>query len=784
MGRPTSEAGTRQAVMQSTTSMRRGIRAYTLVELLTVIAITAVLLTIIILPIVQTFNLTRTAQAFADAQDNARRLMERISREIGNSAYVRDNSGLKGSINIAVPAGPGSVGPNPLVAVTLPYSKLDLWQPAQDGAGVPGAWVNPNTGKIDPTLQAPKGQVTFPAAPGLILVRYFVGLREPVVYSQGAGTYVNNPYNNPYRVWSKTAADGALLKSRGGGRDNLFQLYRAEVVPYVWRIDKFGTPNSQAMRPNLAYFDSDATDTQIVDFDDPNFFRPNGDDSVAAGANLPGGAANIAKNQRILNWLKHSTVQTELSRYDMVQPIFDKRSLAVVFDPIPGGYYAPRLNSLVSFRPSRVNEGAAEGQQVGRLGDETDNGAAIAPDVFRTQFGGWANTVIRTYPVFSRPSPSWTSTDPYLIGRAGPTTNFGIYGIDPTTMTDDLNQGVLLFDESAYEQAVTSGQYYPFSIGLASANAVSGWLSSPALIAFYGPNFIPYAPDPNLGRITASFSITQVGDSASALANNANAPVAACGVALTPTNDPGLGAGVFSDAQYASLNRRFNKVWNDYSTLRPDIHRFIDLRVTPQIDGAASPLDPTLSFGRARIVPGSEEVYGPDQRPGPNYGRTIRYTRTTIANPGPNEYRINYVDQVEPDYTNPGLGIPPAALVGFNPNVYSATNFVSAVYQPRYKAGYIQLNSDPNVPLPEDDPSTVAALDAQVKVFYRFQFTKAERKPGQPSGIGLQDSFAVEYDSRQLMQILVTVRNYPQSTLPNSQSVTLKAEAPVRNFLR
>ena len=59
-------SGTRLQGVQSDFQMRnvhRGRRAFTLIELLTVIAITAVLLTIIVLPIFQSFNLTRAAQA-------------------------------------------------------------------------------------------------------------------------------------------------------------------------------------------------------------------------------------------------------------------------------------------------------------------------------------------------------------------------------------------------------------------------------------------------------------------------------------------------------------------------------------------------------------------------------------------------------------------------------------------------------------------------------------------------------------------------------------------------
>jgi hypothetical protein len=194
----------------------------------------------------------------------------------------------------------------------------------------------------------------------------------------------------------------------------------------------------------------------------------------------------------------------------------------------------------------------------------------------------------------------------------------------------------------------------------------------------------------------------------------------------------------------------------------------MDLRVTPQVDGTPSPMDPSNGFGRAKIVAGSDVVIGPDQNPGPNYGEPIRYTRTTRA-PGPNQYKINYVDLPEPDYSLYGLPVPPAN--------YTPGDFTSAVFQPRFKVGYIQLNSDPNVPLPS----------GTIRVSYRFQFTggiSAGSIAGIASGGARQDAVAVDYDTRQLMSVLLTIRNYPQSNIPNPQTVTLSATAKVRNYLR
>ena len=85
---------------------------------------------------------------------------------------------------------------------------ISAWPPARQHTAN-GAFIDPVTGKEDPTLENPKGQVMLPVAPGSTLVRYWIGLRDPF-----------SPYNNPY--------DGLLL-ARNGQRDNLYVLYRAEV---------------------------------------------------------------------------------------------------------------------------------------------------------------------------------------------------------------------------------------------------------------------------------------------------------------------------------------------------------------------------------------------------------------------------------------------------------------------------------------------------------------------------------------------------------------------------
>jgi hypothetical protein len=162
------------------------------------------------------------------------------------------------------------------------------------------------------------------------------------------------------------------------------------------------------------------------------------------------------------------------------------------------------------------------------------------------------------------------------------------------------------------------------------------------------------------------------------------------------------------------------------------------------------------------IVPGSEVVIGPDQNSGPNYGLPTRYTRTTRS-PGPNQYKINYASLAEPtDYRL--LGFSDAEVTAFESlgGAYSATNFLSAFIQPRYRAGYMQFYSDPNIPMPLGN----------IQVRYRFQFSR------------VGDTFAADYDTRQLISLKLTIRNYPQSSQPNPQGITVASSAAARNILR
>ncbi len=753
--------------------MKRTRRAFTLIELLTVMAITGVVLTLITIPVVQSFSLFRQAQALSDAQDKGRLLIDRIGREIGNGASVRSSSGLittllngaatsvaRDGVIVQVIGRDGTI-----VDAALAHSKVDIIRPSEgDVTQSGGAYINPITGLIDPTMATSKGDVNLPLIPGPVWVRWVVALRDPL-----------SEYNNPY--------DGRIME-RNANRDNMYALYRIEFQPYVVRANKDGS-GGVGYRPNLALFDSDLADRTILNdgLDDPRFMVPNRNA-------LNQIITTDAKANRIRHWLgknpdsvtttdvPKAVLQTDLTRYDMIQVVLDdSRPPRPRYDG-----NVPRLFSLVTFRPTRVTNEVADAQAATRPGEESDNSGTVGSDVFRTQHPLWDNAVIRTWPL------GWLGTDStrnaYEVGRVadnagapGQPPGFSVYYYDPDSGLDDYVAGTELFDLSTYAAVNAKKDRFPFTQAVAAANVRSNWLST----ASYRSVFTPYTYFSGPGKIVSSFAISEVGNVGVPvdLSNPDNLPTVGTGAALSVLTETNVG-GTFGDSShYGFINTMFNKLWRDYPSLQGSyLERFIDLRLVTGGDGTPSPLCPTFipsqatDLPKSKIVPGSEQVYGPDQLPGPGYGQFVRYTRTTKRPIGPNQYLINYVDQIEPDYSI--LGLPASDLATFNANVYDKTNLVSAVIQPRFKKGYIALSADPNIAIP----------DGLFKISYRFQFTGRQSGPTTISNGNKSDVFAVDYDTRQLMSVLLTIRNYPQSSVPNPQNVTLKATATVRNFAR
>lgn len=199
------------------------------------------------------------------------------------------------------------------------------------------------------------------------------------------------------------------------------------------------------------------------------------------------------------------------------------------------------------------------------------------------------------------------------------------------------------------------------------------------------------------------------------------------GAFLTPFND--------SNPDTTTINGRYNEAYQRDPDNAPNIRRYVSL-LDLDNNGVMDNPSNHLTFPTASIVPGSEVVIGPDQRPGPNYGRPIRYQRVSAANatPGPNQYRILYQDSVP----------------------YQEVLNAYEDFTPQLLRGYIEFYSDPRVPLPPNSQIVVT-------FFYRFNLS--------------DDSYVADYQTRRLMNLTMGMRLYGAQQ-PVNYSLTTQLEAP------
>ncbi len=209
-----------------------------------------------------------------------------------------------------------------------------------------------------------------------------------------------------------------------------------------------------------------------------------------------------------------------------------------------------------------------------------------------------------------------------------------------------------------------------------------------------------------------------------------------------PFNDPSTSAD-------GTLNRQFNINYRLASNTgtQNNVKRYISLidrNYDLIIDGTQNDRIPwgDLSRFSASIVPGSEVVIGPDQRPGPNYGKPIRYHRVPSANApvGPNQYRILYRDLV-----------PIEEVLRMN----------NGQIVPSLLRGYIEFYSDPQMPLPP----------GRNNVFVTFWY-----QLNLPT-----DTYVADYLTRRLMEASLGVRFYGgQRTVNLNQKVQIELPNLVR----
>jgi hypothetical protein len=342
----------------------------------------------------------------------------------------------------------------------------------------------------------------------------------------------------------------------------------------------------------------------------------------------------------------------------------------------------------------------------------------------------------------------------------------------------DVGTGVLAanFDAGLYAQLREVGAPYPYSQAVASADALNVTNSLPLIRydAAFVDNFVPFWVDTSVGEVYASFDIREVGTDFSGLfasfQNRVPSDGADPGVDTGPADTPNSDLNVLAPGSpwnsadtFRTINNRFNNLWVRWNDFAPGLDRaryakrYINLGQVQQPGGVLSPLSRLEAHSRAYVVPGSEAIYGPDQRPGPTYGTLVRYSRVAARPVGPNQYFINYTDQPEPDWSGVFSASPSYSVKVFDPN-----NFVSAVLQPQYRAGYVELNSRFGEPLPAGN----------IYASFRFQLTEPN------------DRVVVDYNTGDTVEVVLTIKNFPQTNIPFAQSVTVKGSTKVRNYFR
>ncbi len=201
------------------------------------LAITSVLVSLLIVPLVQSFSITQRTQINVRSQDAARMTLEQVTREIQGAIFVYDNTGM--AMRVPIAGSPGA----PSIAFDIPYARVDLV--------LPKMMMHCNDPDHDPQhpRDYPRGDLAWPACPydgslniearpanplqpGDKIVRYFVGLKDPT-----------KEYSNGFENNLALATD----------IDNTFVLYRVEFNPADENLIDNSNNQNGLQRPDFFY---------------------------------------------------------------------------------------------------------------------------------------------------------------------------------------------------------------------------------------------------------------------------------------------------------------------------------------------------------------------------------------------------------------------------------------------------------------------------------------------------------------------------------------------------
>lgn len=437
---------------------RQAVSAFTLTELLVVIALTGLLLALIIGPLIQGFRLTNRARALAEAQDSTRFGLERLKRELVQAAYVYDNANtpIILPLDAATPTRTGVYGDiyplgangQPVTRPQISYAKLDFVPAATLGEG-PGV-------VIDPTTNKPLGGMPLqvPISPGRRIVRYFIGLRRNLDQA-GNPLYYQNVYEFP---------------RTDNGDLNTFILYRAEFDPN----------------------DPDLVDQRVGPFQpgglhDPNFFYNTGtaDSAFQVGNQVikTGNGARYAEN-----WRKVSSPVLNTTNLDVLAWRRDAQRQISQTNP-----FALQVN----FSPSAILSDTAT---PGFLSASAAESPTAVPSLYTAKHGQWTYpfsvTIYRGSTEYNPSSSRATRPAPYNYEPFGSIRFTVEQFINPNTLITQLRvradgaQGTL----SATPADPTSTAPPPYY-----------WLQDPddGKIYIFTAN-VAFSLDPSRGRVDTS----------------------------------------------------------------------------------------------------------------------------------------------------------------------------------------------------------------------------------------------------------------------------------------
>lgn len=272
-------------------------KGFTLIEILVVLALTLMVMGLIFGPLIKTFQITRRAETIIRVQDNARMALSQITGDLSNAMYVYDNT--RDPIYFPVLNSLGN-----RVDVPVLYAKVDLVLPKMRGycpkntAHTPGGIQRGE--EAAPTCPV-DGEIlelkpVEPLIPDTVIVRYFLGLKDPT-----------QDYYNAYN-YKLAEADTV---------DNTYVLYRAEFNPFDSRL--FPNPSQANFNANLS---------------DPNFFYNNLPNGQPGGQTYAMAWRKISRPVVTLNDIDLITIEFDASGNPIVTPTVKFAPTAVYNDPL------------------------------------------------------------------------------------------------------------------------------------------------------------------------------------------------------------------------------------------------------------------------------------------------------------------------------------------------------------------------------------------------------------------------------------------------------------------